>query len=199
MSCRIGRTIIRSCGKLAYGHAQSVIDGDTDAAFPELEIASKADVQDDIITLNGLARILRQQRLDNGCLELQKGKAGFQLDPETMSPQACYVHEQREANQLIQEFMLLANISVAEFVYNTFQDSSLLRCHPEPLDKKLTELIDMYKSIGVEINGESAGTLAASVRAYAESSGALNSSALQALLSQVCSFAFLCSSVLMCF
>lgn len=162
-----------------------MIDGDIDGALPELLHASEADVKDDIIILNKLARALYQRRLDSGCLELQRGKRGFNLDPETMAPQDCYIKGQHDARQLVQELMLLASTSVAEFVYNTFEDSSLLHCNAEPKESKFAPLIALYKSIGVRLDGESTHTLAASVRAYAERSRPIDVNAMQVMLSRV--------------
>ena len=58
---------------------------------------------------------------------------------------ACAV--QREANQLVEEFMLLANMSVAKIVADAFPDRALLRRHPPPDEKKLSAVLDLAKSL----------------------------------------------------
>ena len=68
----------------------------------------------------------RETRFCNGALRLDQKKLGFHLNPETMLPESIHLYEGRESNNLIEEFMLLANISVAHKIKDAFPDKVLL-------------------------------------------------------------------------
>lgn len=70
----------------------------------------------------------------NGALSLNNVKLGFRLD-EFLNPVDVYQYVQKEANQLVEEFMLLANMQVARKIATTFPDTALLRNHVDPLEK----------------------------------------------------------------
>jgi DIS3-like exonuclease 2 len=135
---RFGRGIIRSCAKLDYGTAQRVIDardaGRTGAAELEeaaavaggpVKVSPKSSssssgwnpeaVAESIGHLNGAARAMRRRRFADGALRLDQSKLSFELDHEG-NPSGARAYVMREANQLVEEFMLLANRTVAKFI-----------------------------------------------------------------------------------
>eukprot|EP01126_Amoeba_proteus_P058239 TRINITY_DN7499_c0_g1_i7.p1 TRINITY_DN7499_c0_g1~~TRINITY_DN7499_c0_g1_i7.p1 ORF type:complete len:596 (-),score=128.03 TRINITY_DN7499_c0_g1_i7:229-2016(-) len=138
----LGRSLIRSAGKLAYEHAQKVIEN-YDAGVEEISRLNTAghdpkDIAKDILLLNSIAVNLRSKRYKNGALSLGRQKMYFNVD-EDYNPTGFYVYVQKEANQLIEEFMLLANMCVAKFIYQHFPENSLLRHHPPPSERKMLQ------------------------------------------------------------
>lgn len=97
-----GRTVIHSDRRFTYAEAQEVIE------------TGRGDYAEEILTLNRLAQALRAQRFKNGAIAFAREEMKFQLD-EHGKPIGVYFKEQKEANQMIEEFMLLANRRVAEF------------------------------------------------------------------------------------
>jgi ribonuclease R len=97
-----GKTIIHSDFRFSYEQAQEVIE------------TNEGPMSSEIQTLNSLARILRNERFKNGAIAFEKAEVRFNLD-ENGKPLGVYLKESKEANKLIEEFMLLANRSVAEF------------------------------------------------------------------------------------
>ena len=98
-----GRTVIYSDRRFTYQEAQEVIE------------TGRGDFADEILKLNGLAQTLRKERFRNGSISFEREEAKFDLD-ENGKPLRVYFKEMKESNQLIEEFMLLANRRVAEFV-----------------------------------------------------------------------------------
>jgi ribonuclease R len=97
-----GKTIIRSDMRFSYEQAQEVIE------------SGSGPMSADILKMNELARILRNERFKNGAIAFEKVEVRFSLD-EKGKPLGVYLKESKDANKLIEEFMLLANRSVAEF------------------------------------------------------------------------------------
>ena len=97
-----GKTIIHSDFRFSYEQAQEVIETNEGPMSAEIQ------------TLNSLARILRNERFKKGAIAFEKAEVRFNLD-ENGKPLGVYLKESKESNKLIEEFMLLANRSVAEF------------------------------------------------------------------------------------
>ena len=97
-----GRTVIHSDRRFTYAEAQEIIE------------SGKGDYADEVLSLHRLAQALRRQRFKNGAIGFDRAEARFILD-EKGKPLGVYFKEQKESNQLIEEFMLLANRRVAEF------------------------------------------------------------------------------------
>ncbi|XP_072111379.1 DIS3-like exonuclease 2 [Mobula birostris] len=159
-----GRTIICSCVKLSYNHAQSIIEDPEKILTPdELPPISPdhsiAEVKAAVINLHNIAKQLRKQRFDSGALRLDQLKIAFTLDKETGMPQGCYVYQYKDSNKLVEEFMLLANMAVAHSIYNLFPEQALLRRHPSPQTKMLDDLMKLCDQLGLEIDFSSAGAL----------------------------------------
>ena len=123
-----GRTVISSDRRFTYAEAQEVIE------------TGRGDYAEEILTLNRLAQALRRQRFKNGAISFDREEVKFQLD-ETGKPLGVYFKEQKESNQMIEEFMLLANRRVAEFCGKVRGRKSgrtmVYRVHDEPNVDKL--------------------------------------------------------------
>lgn len=158
-----GKSLINSCIKLSYDHAQSVIENSADVSnisnFPSPIFGNWTfeDIRDRILWLNSLATKLRQKRARNGSLHLDQVKVNFHL--ERGLPLGYVVEAKRDSNRLIEEFMLLANMAVAHKIYKTFPKLSLLRCHPPPLDRGLDDVVEILQDFGIHLNSSSSGSL----------------------------------------
>lgn len=127
---RIVHTIIKSDRRFTYEEAQKVIE------------TGEGDYKEEILELNKLAQILRKQRLAAGAIDFDRVEVKFEID-ETGKPLSVYFKESKEANKLIEEFMLLANRTVAEkSVKYLKQESQSIpyRIHDLPDPDKLENL-----------------------------------------------------------
>lgn len=124
VSTRFTKSIIKSKASFTYDQAQARLDTP--------ETAQEDSLTRSIRILNGLAHILKTRRVEAGALTLASPEVRFQLDQETQNPVDVQLKEMKEANSLVEEFMLLANISVAKQLYENFPDTSILRRHPAP-------------------------------------------------------------------
>lgn len=100
---RIAHTIVKSDSRMTYEDAQGIIE------------TGKGDFSSEILVLNNLAKQLRERRFANGAINFDRYEVRFNLD-ENGKPLGVYFEESKEANHLIEEFMLLANRTVAEHV-----------------------------------------------------------------------------------
>ncbi|DBA78387.1 TPA: hypothetical protein ACH3X2_007892 [Trebouxia sp. C0005] len=168
-----GRSIIKSCVKLAYGHAQDMIEGkfaglpDQEAPSVELHGYAWPEVVEDVLALNGIARHLKAARASNGALRLDNTKLYFKMD-DNGNPVSAAPYVQREANQLVEEFMLLANMSVANIVADAFPECAMLRRHPPPDERKIGDLVQMAEDLGLSLDVSTAGSIAQSLQALRE-------------------------------
>ncbi|GAA5807201.1 hypothetical protein MFLAVUS_000556 [Mucor flavus] len=159
LSTWFGKTIIRSRAKLSYEDAQCVIDGDKIPDDVKIYgTHSVSQVSSSIFMLNKLATELRRKRYDYGALSLNSVKLKFELDSQGQ-PISVSTAEMKEANQLIEEFMLLANISVAKKISSAYPEEALLRRHEPPLQKRLDKFIKTTEELGLDFCGSSAGSL----------------------------------------
>ncbi len=124
-SAHFARSVIRSRAAMTYDAAQERLD------HPETFPADDPVVRS-VHMLAGLARKLKAKRIAAGALTLASPEVRFSLDTTTSNPIDVQVKEMKEANSLVEEFMLLANISVAERLLKAFPDTALLRRHPKP-------------------------------------------------------------------
>ncbi|KAG9274763.1 DIS3-like exonuclease 2 [Astyanax mexicanus] len=159
-----GRSVIRSCIKLSYDHAQSMIQSpDKHFSSEELPPCSPDHpvqlIQESVLHLHSLAQHLRSQRFQGGALRLDQMKLAFSLDSDSGMPQGCYVYQYRDSNKLVEEFMLLANMAVAHHIYSKFPALALLRRHPPPQSRMVEVLQELCDQMGLNIHLESAGAL----------------------------------------
>lgn len=124
----IGKTVIHSDRRFAYEDVQEMIEG------------ADGDHKKELMLLNGMARALRAERFSKGAINFSSQEVRFKLD-ETGKPIGIVVKESKEAHQLIEEFMLLANRTIAEYVGNIrYKDKELpfpYRVHDVPNEDKL--------------------------------------------------------------
>ncbi|XP_061493521.1 LOW QUALITY PROTEIN: DIS3-like exonuclease 2 [Rhineura floridana] len=159
-----GRTVICSCAKLSYDHAQSMIEN-PEKVFAAEELPpispqhSVDEVRRSVLNLHQIAKQLREQRFTDGALRLDQLKLSFTLDKESGMPQGCYIYQYRDSNKLVEEFMLLANMAVAHQIYRSFPAKALLRRHPPPQTKMLKDLVEFCSQMGLEIDCSSAKAL----------------------------------------
>ncbi|KAM6178417.1 DIS3-like exonuclease 2 [Rhynchocyon petersi] len=159
-----GRTVIRSCTKLSYEHAQSMIETPTqpvpeDTLPPISPEHTSQEVHQAVLNLHRIAKELRRQRFVGGALRLDQLKLAFTLDHETGLPQGCHVYEYRDSNKLVEELMVLANVAVAHKIHRTFPERALLRRHPPPQTKMLNDLMEFCDQMGLPLDFSSAGAL----------------------------------------
>ena len=147
----VGRTVIKSNFRLTYEQAQNIIEGIAENPDTELQTA--------ITVLNKLAGILKGKRRKAGAIDFSRPEMKVLCD-ETGRPIDVYQKISKEANWLIEEFMLLANRSVAEFVAATGK-TFVYRVHDVPNPEKLESLRHFAKSLGYKMNGELEGEKAA--------------------------------------
>ena len=127
-----GRTVIYSDRRFNYDEAQQIIE------------TGQGDLAEEILTLNKMAQKMRRERFRRGAVSFQREEAKFKLDAEG-KPLGVYFKEQKEANQLIEEFMLLANKRVAEFCGHRKQNgrnvqrTMVYRVHDAPDEEKLNK------------------------------------------------------------
>lgn len=142
---RIVRTVIHSDSRLTYEDAQTIIE------------TGKGDFSTEILTLNALAQQLRERRFANGAINFERYEVKFNLD-EKGKPLGVYFKESKEANHLIEEFMLLANRTVAEAVGKVpkgkHAKSFVYRIHDVPDPEKLDTLNTFILRFGHKIKTE---------------------------------------------
>jgi DIS3-like exonuclease 2 len=159
--------VIRSCGKLAYGTAQAVIDepervwaGNEEPIWPRIWGGFSAqDIAKDLLELNRIANELRRRRFEGGALRLDKIKLSISTDRTTHLPTGFHMQFQRDSNRMIEEFMLLANISTAEYIAEHARSRALLRQHNPPREHSLRSAIEELEAAGVPMDGSSSGAL----------------------------------------
>lgn len=170
VNTRFTRTVINSCAQLAYEHAQKVIDNpDKEFKAEEFPIIHNGftvkDIRSTICILQRIATQLRERRIENGALKIDQVKLLFQLD-KTGQPQEFWKYENKESHRLIEEFMLLANISVAVKINETFSNIAFLRCHDPPKQTMLVDLKNSLASYGIHLDISSSGGISTSLKKY---------------------------------
>ncbi|KAJ2810821.1 hypothetical protein GGI24_006941, partial [Coemansia furcata] len=156
-----GRTIINSACKLSYDDAQSVIEGNrlgSDIACLEYingankpaTIRRRTQIESSIRWFFKLSKVMRTRRFACGALSLSNVKLSFDLD-SSGAPVDCRPYVIKDSNRLIEEFMLLANMSVAARIEATFPNASLLRRHSPPLQRRLDETCQQLSNAGIDI------------------------------------------------
>ncbi|CAN0596719.1 unnamed protein product, partial [Ectocarpus sp. 12 AP-2014] len=140
-----GRTVIDSNERFAYEEAQHIIETGSGEIPEEISIRENAyKVSDEVVEatlkMDELAKIMRDKRMDQGALSFDKVEVRFNLD-ENNEPVGVYFKESKDANKLIEEFMLLANRKVAEFIGKQKPKKTFVyRIHDDPDPDKLMAL-----------------------------------------------------------
>ncbi|KAH9710525.1 exosome complex exonuclease RRP44 [Citrus sinensis] len=153
ISTRYTKSVIKSCAALSYVEAQARMD-DSRLMDP---------LTTDLRNMNSLAKKMRQRRIERGALTLASAEVKFQIDTETHDPLDIGMYQIREANQMVEEFMLAANVSVAEQILRQFPLCSLLRRHPSPTKEMLEPLLRTAAAVGLNLDVSSSKALADSL------------------------------------
>ena len=142
---RIGRTVICSDRRFTYEEAQEIIEG------------AEGDFKREILALDDLAKKLRRRRYDAGALEFDRAEVRFEID-ETGKPVDVYFKESKDANKLIEEFMLLANLTVAESIGKVVKGKKaknfVYRVHDKPDTEKIVNFSQIASRFGYKVNPE---------------------------------------------
>lgn len=164
-----GRTVTYSDARYAYEEAQAIIEQNTTVAealeatnintlIPEeISLTGKTyntspELAKAILTLDRLAKIMRQKRMKNGAISFDKVEVKFNLD-ENNNPEGVFFKTSKDANKLIEEFMLLANRKVSEFIGKQSPKKTFVyRVHDEPDESKLASLQNVVSRFGYKLN-----------------------------------------------
>ena len=152
-----GRTVTYSDARFAYEEAQSIIETQSNVIPKEIALTGKSyqtaqEITNAILKLDEFAKLMRRQRMKNGAISFDKVEVKFNLD-EKANPVGVYFKTSKDANKLIEEFMLLANKKVAEFVGKQNPKKTFIyRVHDEPDDSKLAALQNIVGRFGYKLN-----------------------------------------------
>ena len=152
-----GRTVTYSDARFAYEEAQHIIETEACEIPKEISITGEtytADtaIKEAILKLDELAKIMRQKRMKDGAISFDKTEVKFNLD-EANNPVGVFFKTSKDANKLIEEFMLLANRKVSEFIgKQSPQKTFIYRTHDEPDDQKLAGLQRIVSQFGHQLN-----------------------------------------------
>lgn len=143
ISSRIGRTVIRSNRRFTYEEAQQIIE------------TGEGDFAKEVCQLDKLAKELRRRRYAEGALEFDRAEVRFEID-ENGKPISCYFKESKDANKLVEEFMLLANLTVAESIGKVPKGKKaktfVYRVHDNPDPEKIANLALIAQRFGHKVN-----------------------------------------------
>ncbi len=138
----IGKTIIQSNKRFTYEEVQKIIE------------TKKGDYADEILILNSLAKKLRTKRFAEGSINFESKEVKFKLDEKTGKPLEIYIKEMKDSNRLVEEFMLLANKTVAKSINKLNlkeQPVFVYRVHDEPAPEKITDFALFVSKLGYNI------------------------------------------------
>lgn len=149
----LGKTVIHSDHRYTYEEVQEIIE------------KQSGHLSDEVLLLNNIAQRLRKKRFDNGAINFSSQEVRFKLD-EGAKPIGIVVKESKEAHQLIEEFMLLANRVVAENVFKIKINKKGIpfpyRVHDLPSEEKLTPFIAFARKFGHKFSIETPDAIAES-------------------------------------
>lgn len=154
-----GRTVIHSDKRFAYEDAQAIIE------------TGEGELKEEVLTLNGLARKLRAARFKHGAIAFDRIEVKFEID-ENGKPLSVYFKEAKESNQLVEEFMLLANKRVAEFIGATDEKKTpktfVYRIHDKPDPEKLMNFNHFIHKFGYGLQLGTPGQISKSMNQLME-------------------------------
>jgi ribonuclease R len=152
-----GKTIIHSDRRYAYEEAQEILEG------------AEGDFKDEILKLNEIALKLRKDRFANGSINFDSDEIRFVLD-ENSKPISVYAKERKEANMLIEDFMLLANKEVATYMHKKAKPEVpfVYRVHDMPDPERLADFALFAKALGFNMRLNNPKEVAASFNQLAE-------------------------------
>ncbi len=168
-----GRTVINSNERFAYEEAQYIIENEN-GNIP-LDISIRADsfsvgkeIVEATLTMDRLAKIMRERRMKQGAISFDKVEVRFNLNDKS-EPESVYFKEAKDANKLIEEFMLLANQKVAEFIGKQKPKKTFVyRVHDNPNEEKLQALNAIISRFGHKIDFKDKKSISASLNQLLE-------------------------------
>ena len=176
-----GRTVTYSDARFAYEEAQAIIENNTNVILSSVEATqlnntipaevsltgkeyqTTPEIAFATLKLNELAKIMRRKRMKSGAISFDKVEVKFNLD-EQANPVGVFFKTSKDANKLIEEFMLLANRKVAEFIGKQSPKKTFVyRVHDEPDDSKLAALQNVVGRFGYKLNFKDRKSISASL------------------------------------
>ena len=154
-----GKTVILSDHRFSYEEVQYILDSGEPTVSQEVSLNKKEyKVSKEIFTalnkLDAFAKILRKKRMSNGALSFDRVEVKFNLDQEN-NPESIFFKSSRDAHKLVEEFMLLANRRVAEFIGKQKPKKPFVyRVHDLPDEDKLANLKTIANNLGYQLNLE---------------------------------------------
>ncbi len=150
-----GRTVIYSDQRFAYEEAQQIIETKGNVIPENISITGKEyivgpELVEATLKLDELAKILRRKRMNEGAISFDKVEVKFNLN-ENAEPVGVYFKQSKDANHLIEEFMLLANRKVAEYIGKQ-KKTFVYRIHDEPNEDKLFSMQALISKFGYKID-----------------------------------------------
>lgn len=166
-----GRTVIYSDQRFSYEEAQVLLEKDSNRIPADVSLTGKdyeveTSVAEAIRKMDFLAKKMRGFRMKSGAISFDKVEVKFYLD-ENHVPLGVYFKEAKDSNKLIEEFMLLANRKVAEYIGKQ-NKTFVYRVHDEPDEEKLMQLNGVISRFGYSINMKSKKTITSSLNALLE-------------------------------
>ncbi len=166
-----GRTVIYSDQRFSYEEAQYIIETKDDVIPEEISITGSsyqvsAAIVAATLKMDELAKIFRKRRMADGAISFDKVEVKFNLD-EAGEPQGVYFKISKDANHLIEEFMLLANKKVAEYIGKQ-KKTFIYRIHDEPNEDKLIAMQTVIAKFGYKIDFRNKGDISKSLNALME-------------------------------
>jgi ribonuclease R len=166
-----GRTVIHSDQRFSYEEAQHIIETKKSLIPADISLTQKDFEASEVVTaavlkLDELAKILRRKRLAKGAITFDKVEVKFHLN-ENAEPVGVFFKQSKDANHLIEEFMLLANRKVAEFIGKQ-KKTFVYRIHDEPNEDKLYQLQGIISKFGYSLNFKSKKGISESLNALLE-------------------------------
>ena len=151
-----GRTVINSNYRFSYQEAQEILDNKTNEISDKVSLTGKKytvkeEVVEAILVMDEIAKKTRESREQQGSINFNKKEVFFQLN-EKKEPTAVLLKESKDANKLIEEFMLIANKKVAELFTEIKKQKYIYRVHDLPDNEKLKSLKYIIKSFGYTLD-----------------------------------------------
>ncbi|MDG1290799.1 MAG: ribonuclease R [Flavobacteriaceae bacterium] len=154
-----GKTVILSDHRFSYEEVQYMLDSNDKKVNAEVSLTEKeyevsTEIFEGIKKLDFFAKILREKRMSNGALSFDRVEVKFNLDEEN-HPESIFFKSSKDAHKLVEEFMLLANRRVAEFIGKQKPKKPFIfRVHDTPDEEKLTNLKSIASKLGYQLNLE---------------------------------------------
>jgi len=152
-----GKTIINSNYRFSYEEAQEIIETKKNIIRKEVSLKNTEysvtnNVKEAVLKLNEIAIYMRKERMKNGAISFDKKEVRFSINKEK-EPTGVYVKESKESNKLVEEFMLLANRKVSEYIGKRNKKNVFIyRVHDLPDESKIKALKEVAKSLGYNLD-----------------------------------------------